>query len=179
MPGDTPPFHSGSPIIGHDCQIILDGNGYFVEPGTYKMVRPRRAYFGAVMGTPAATVGPTAPVTTGKPSYSPPKLPTEKTGTAPVRLLDRGPAQRVWTMNLLCTNSLKRYDGSALGPLGQQLRDQLQHSYETIPNTLWLQDLDGYHYQVSMTLYTETVADLRTQNLGVDYTVAVELTEFI
>lgn len=29
------------PAIGQDCEIILDGNGYFVKPGTYKMKQPR------------------------------------------------------------------------------------------------------------------------------------------
>ena len=29
------------PTIGVDCQIILDGTGYFVEPHTYSMKRPR------------------------------------------------------------------------------------------------------------------------------------------
>jgi hypothetical protein len=27
--------------IGVDCEIILDGNGYFVKPGTFKMKQPR------------------------------------------------------------------------------------------------------------------------------------------
>ena len=29
------------PQIGVDCEIILDGTGYFVEPHTYAMKRPR------------------------------------------------------------------------------------------------------------------------------------------
>jgi hypothetical protein len=29
------------PTIGQDCEIILDGTGYFVKPGTYKMHQPR------------------------------------------------------------------------------------------------------------------------------------------
>ncbi|HLH61673.1 MAG TPA: hypothetical protein VKV20_08320 [Ktedonobacteraceae bacterium] len=29
------------PIIGQDCEIILDGTGYFIKPGTYKMKQPR------------------------------------------------------------------------------------------------------------------------------------------
>ena len=29
------------PTIGQDCEMILDGNGYFVKPGTYKMKQPR------------------------------------------------------------------------------------------------------------------------------------------
>ena len=27
--------------IGQDCEIILDGNGYFIKPGTFKMKQPR------------------------------------------------------------------------------------------------------------------------------------------
>jgi len=27
--------------IGIDCEIILDGTGYFVKPGTFKMKQPR------------------------------------------------------------------------------------------------------------------------------------------
>lgn len=29
------------PIIGQDCEIILDGSGYFVRPKSYKMQQPR------------------------------------------------------------------------------------------------------------------------------------------
>ena len=29
------------PSIGQDCEVILDGNGYFVKPGTFKMKQPR------------------------------------------------------------------------------------------------------------------------------------------
>ena len=28
-------------VIGQDCEIILDGNGYFIKPGTFKMKQPR------------------------------------------------------------------------------------------------------------------------------------------
>lgn len=27
--------------IGQDCELILDGTGYFIKPGTYKMRQPR------------------------------------------------------------------------------------------------------------------------------------------
>lgn len=27
--------------IGQDCELILDGTGYFIKPGTYKMQQPR------------------------------------------------------------------------------------------------------------------------------------------
>lgn len=29
------------PTIGVDCEIILDGTGYFVKPGTYQVKQPR------------------------------------------------------------------------------------------------------------------------------------------
>lgn len=29
------------PTIGQDCEIILDGHGYFIKPGTFKMKQPR------------------------------------------------------------------------------------------------------------------------------------------
>ncbi len=29
------------PAIGQDCEIMLDGVGYFVQPGSYRMTQPR------------------------------------------------------------------------------------------------------------------------------------------
>ena len=29
------------PTIGQDCEVILDGSGYFIKPGTFKMKQPR------------------------------------------------------------------------------------------------------------------------------------------
>jgi hypothetical protein len=29
------------PAIGQDCEVVLDGNGYFVRPKSYKMHQPR------------------------------------------------------------------------------------------------------------------------------------------
>ena len=29
------------PTIGTDCEVIIDGNGYFVKPGTYRLKQPR------------------------------------------------------------------------------------------------------------------------------------------
>lgn len=29
------------PAIGQDCEVILDGSGYFIKPGTFKMKQPR------------------------------------------------------------------------------------------------------------------------------------------
>jgi hypothetical protein len=29
------------PSIGQDCEVTLDGSGYFIKPGTFKMKQPR------------------------------------------------------------------------------------------------------------------------------------------
>jgi hypothetical protein len=29
------------PVIGTDCELILDGQGYFIKPGTYQIKQPR------------------------------------------------------------------------------------------------------------------------------------------
>ncbi len=29
------------PAIGQDCEVILNGSGYFIKPGTFKMKQPR------------------------------------------------------------------------------------------------------------------------------------------
>ena len=29
------------PSIGQDCEVALDGSGYFIKPGTFKMKQPR------------------------------------------------------------------------------------------------------------------------------------------
>src|SRR5579884_2393022 len=148
------------PTLGYDCQVVLDGTGYFVEPGSYQMKPPN-------LPPPSRPVAPS--------------LPTEpaKTGGVPVRILDRGPNQRIWTMNLLCLNTLKRADGTAMGPIGQQLRDALHHSYEQVATLLDFLDPNGYAYRVAFTDLTERVADLRTQLLGIDYVIGVVLTEAV
>ena len=159
--------------IGFDCQIILDGTGYFVAPGTYTMTRPKQAVITTTRGTPSAVAPPARAVAPWLP------VPAARTGGVPVTILDRGPNQRVWKMNVLCLNSLKRYDGTGLGAIGQQLRDQLHASYEKVATILDFTDPEGYGYQVVFTQLVETIPDLRTQVLGVDYIVTVTLTEAV
>ncbi|MBX5450668.1 hypothetical protein [Thermogemmatispora sp.] len=48
------------PTIGVDCEIILDGAGYFVKPGSYRMMQPRirRATVRADGGEAYVDLGP-------------------------------------------------------------------------------------------------------------------------
>ena len=94
-------------------------------------------------------------------------------------ILDRGPNQRVWKMDIQCLNTLKRYDGTGMGAVGQQLRDQLHASYEKVATLLDFTDPEGYAFQVVFTDLVETIADLRTQVLGLDYTATITLTEAV
>lgn len=164
---------SPSPHVGVDCQVILDGHGYFVAPGTYSVTRPKQAVITTTRGTPAAVAPPSDPVNPSLPPVD------AATGGVPVLILDRGPNQRVWKFDALCLNTLKRYDGSAMGAIGQQLRDQLHRSYEKVATILDFTDPEGYGFQVVFTLLSETIADLRTQVLGLDYVVTVTLTEAV
>ena len=161
------------PSIGLDCQIILDGAGYFVAPGTYVMIRPKQAVITKTRGTAPSLPVPTQAVGPGLPA------PAARTGGVPVTILDRGPNQRVWKMDVLCLNSLKRYDGSGLGAVGQQLRDQLHASYEKVATILGFTDPEGYAYQVVFTQLSEKIGDLRSQLLGLEYVVTVTLTEAV
>lgn len=43
------------PTIGEDCSVILDGHGYFVKPGSYRVEVPKIA-----AAEPAAAAGPAA-----------------------------------------------------------------------------------------------------------------------
>lgn len=84
--------------IGVDCEVILDGTGYMIKPGTYILKQPRIRQ---------ATIR-----ADGSEGY-----------------VDLGPGKREWTMTILCTNDLLRYDGAPTGMNGQQYRDALHFSY--------------------------------------------------
>ena len=161
------------PTLGLDCQIILDGAGYFVAPGTYSMTRPKQAVILPTRGI-APTI--TAPAAAIVPDLPPPQA---RTGGVPVTLVDRGPNQRVWKFDVLCLNSLKRYDGGGMGAIGQQLRDQLHTAYEKVATLLDFTDPEGYQFQVVFTDLVEKISDLRTQLLGLEYVVTVTLTEAV
>ena len=56
------------PSVGLDCQIALDGAGYFVAPGTYSMSRPKQAVITPTRGTPAALPSPAGALVPGLPA---------------------------------------------------------------------------------------------------------------
>ncbi len=43
------------PTVGEDCSVILDGHGYFVKPGSYRVEVPK-----VMAAAPAAAAGPAA-----------------------------------------------------------------------------------------------------------------------
>lgn len=137
------------------------------------MSRPKQAVITPTRGTPAALPSPAGALVPGLPA------PQARTGGVPVAILDRGPNQRVWKMDIQCLNTLKRYDGTGMGAVGQQLRDQLHASYEKVATLLDFTDPEGYAFQVVFTDLVETIADLRTQVLGLDYTATITLTEAV
>jgi len=166
------------PQLGFDCQIVLDGTGYFVAPSTYAMTRPKKGLtITPVRGLPPSTVTlpplPKTPIAKGAP------IPDAADGGSPVKILDRGPSQRVWKFDVLCANTLHRYDGSALGAIGQQLHDALHKSYGKVAAALDFTDPAGLTFQVAFTELIDRIEDLRTQILGVDYVCTTTLTEAV
>ena len=141
------------PTIGTDCQIILDGNGYFVQPAGYKMTRPKVAIRAKTRG---------------------PALPNQP---VPTRWTDRGPSERVWVLKILCSNSLKDYDGHPLTLTGHQMRENLRTSYNRTAQLLQFTDPHGDQYQVVFNEYVEEIQDLRTQHTGLEYLVTITLIE--
>ncbi len=141
------------PTIALDCQIILDGNGYFVQPGGYKMTRPRVAIRTKTRG---------------------PALPNQP---VPTRWTDRGPDQRVWVLKIVAFNTLKTYDGHPLSLTGQQIRENLRTSYNRTAQILQFTDPNKDDYQVVFGEYVEEIHDLRTQITGLEYIITATLIE--
>ena len=141
--------------IGLDCEIILDGTGYFVQPASFQLRQPRIR---------KATVR-----ADGAESY-----------------VDLGPGKRSWSMVILCSNELTRYDGSLTGISGQQYRDALRTSYlSSAGSTIILKDPINGSINVHFDAYSERVNDLHTQitalmtggSLAASYEVSIELVE--
>src|SRR5579872_6617253 len=96
------------PTVGTDCEIILDSTGYWIEPASYKVLRPRirRADLTGVAAT----------------------------GTSPghgvgERYVDRGPGKREFQFIIVAFNSIADYSGTVQGTTGQAIHDSLQTSY--------------------------------------------------
>ena len=124
--------------VGVDCEIVLDGTGYFVKPGTYSMRQPRIR---------KATVR-----ADGGEAY-----------------VDLGLGKREWSMVVLCSNDLSKYDGTPTGSTGQQYRDALRTSYASnVGGTINFTDpLNSTAVAVHFDSYHEVVLDLHTQIIAV------------
>jgi hypothetical protein len=139
--------------IGYDCQVILDGVGYFIEPGSYVLTRPRVRRAQLSRGSASGHLG------------------------VPERYVDRGPSKREWRMALQCYNTLKRYDGTQMGDVGQALRDAVHQSYEKVATALTFVDPSGTSWSVYFDDLEERIADLREQTGTIGYLLAVTLVE--
>lgn len=142
--------------IGVDCEIIIDGTGYFVKPGTYQVRQPRIRHM--------------VYRADGSLSY-----------------VDLGPGRRTWSMTILASNELLKYDGTLTGITGQQYRDALHNSYTSNVGTTvnFTDPLSGTPVAVHFDNYEEKIIDLHTQiislaaggSAGVSYEITITLVE--
>ncbi|HLJ67753.1 MAG TPA: hypothetical protein VKX16_10385 [Chloroflexota bacterium] len=144
--------------IGVDCQLIIDGNGYFIEPGSYKVSRPRirRADLTGVSATGTA------------PGYG-----------AGERYVDRGPGKREFTFIVPCFNGMRDYTGATVATTGQQFHDNLQTSYNKVNQTVAFTDPTGYAWPngVRFDDLVEELADVRSRVDGSNWYMHVTLVE--
>src|SRR5947209_7486077 len=112
------------PTIGLDCELILDGTGYFIERSSFKVVRPRvrRADHNRVPAAAGAGAGE--------------------------RYLDLGPGKREWSFVILAHQAMRAFDGTPVSSTGQQLRDALHTSYEKVNTILAFTDPTGASWSV-------------------------------
>lgn len=144
------------PTVGTDCQVILDGTGYFIEPASYMVGRPR-ARRADLTGVAADPTG-------------------QGTG-AGERYIDRGPGKRVWSFSVVCFQAMRDYAGNPVAKSGQQYRDALQSSYNKVSAALSFTDPTGRNWSVRFDDMAEQAADVRAQTDGLQYYVHVTLVE--
>jgi hypothetical protein len=132
--------------VGTDCQLILDGVGYWIEPASYKVLRPRirRA---DLTGLAATGTGPGHGV--GE------------------RYVDRGPGRREFQFIVVCFNSISDYAGNIQATTGQTAHDSLQTSYNKVATTIAFTDPNSYAWgTVYFDDLVEELADTRAQTAG-------------
>ncbi len=142
--------------IGIDCELILDGTGYFVKPGTYVMKQPRvrKSTLRADGGTSYVDLGP------GKRTWS-------------MTLLCKNDTLRYDGTSTGTTGQQSR----------DALRSSYLNSVGT--TVLFIEPISGTGIAVHIDAYTEKVLDLHTQQValslgtasGLSYEVTVELVE--
>jgi hypothetical protein len=138
------------PTIGVDCQVVLDGVGYFVEPGTYAMKRARLRRASVTLGGGERYV-----------DLGPGKREWHFVALCLNGLLDY-------------TGQAVPATGRALR---ESLRASYERSPASGTPALAFTDLDGATYQVHFDDYEEQVRDPRTQLTSPGYHVAVVLVE--
>jgi hypothetical protein len=142
--------------IGTDCQLILDGFGYFIEPASYKVQRARVRRADA---TGVAAVG---------------SSPGSGAGEIYV---DRGPGKREFDFIVVCFNAMKDYAGNTISTTGQQLHDQLQLTYNKVNTQLAFTDPAGNPWTVWFDDLVEELSDVRSQVDGCQWYMHVTLVE--
>jgi hypothetical protein len=142
--------------IGTDCQLILDAVGYWIEPSSFQVTRPRvrRA---DMTGQAASPVGPGA--------------------GAGERYIDRGPGKRDWRFIVVGFNALTKYDGTVQATKGQQIHDSLQTSYNKVNTPLSFTDPNGTVWSVRFDDLVEQIVDVRSQVDGIQYYLHATLVE--
>ncbi len=136
------------PTVGTDCQLIIDGNGYFIEPHSYQVIRPRVRRTD-LLGQAASPVSPGA-------------------GSGE-RYIDRGPAKREWKFIVVAFNNLTTYTGSVETTTGQTLHDQLQFTYNKVNVTIAFIDPNGITWNTHFDDMVEELVDVRSQVDGLQW----------
>jgi hypothetical protein len=144
------------PAIGVDCQLILDGNGYWLEPASFRVARPRvrRADLTGIAADPAG-----AGTGAGE-SYS-----------------DRGPGKRVWSFIVVAFNGMTTYAGTPVAAGGQQIHDLLRTSYNRVNTPLGFTDPTGALWSVWFDDMVAELSDVRGQVDGCQWYLHVTLVE--
>ena len=142
------------PTIGLDCQIIIDGTGYWIDPASYHMARPRvrSSTYNHQAASNHLGVGE--------------------------RYVDMGPGKREWTLIVIAWQAIDDYTGARVASTGQQFRDALWTSYEKVATVLSFTDPQGSVWNVHFDHLEEIIDDIRAQPDGeLQYTMHVSLVE--
>jgi hypothetical protein len=142
--------------IGTDCQLILDTLGYWIEPSSYQVTRPRTRR-ADLTGQSASPTGPGA-------------------GSGE-RYIDRGPGKRDWKFIVVAFNALTKYDGTVQTTTGQAIHDSLQTSYNKVNQTISFTDPNSAVWTVRFDDLVEQIVDVRSQVDGIQYYLHVTLIE--
>lgn len=134
--------------------LILDSQGYWIEPASYSVRRPRvrTAQHNRTIASGGAGAGE--------------------------RYVDFGPGKREFHFTVLAYQSIRDYTGSLVATTGQEYRDALHTSYEKVNEELAFTDPQGQSWTVKFDALAESIPDVRSQTDGqIQYLLAVVLVE--